>query len=1048
MVSTFPCDHSVGLPQYLKNGYFTKPSAQELEEREFIEPGYCSRVRDFVVGRLKFGWVRFFGETDIRFLNIEKIVEFGCSAVTVYRDEEWKPPIGDGLNKPAEVTLLVDRRYSCKGFEKLKEKLRRTNEKQGAEFVSFDENSFEWSFTVPHFSRFGLDLDEDNDEDEEEENRVPFDVSFPSWEKQQNVVDEMETEGDTEEPPMEDGYNVDLVSDDDSDMFRGFQGSANQAPLVHSLPEHLGLDPIKVQEMKAVLFEEDNEDEADVFHFPASTKDLGEFDKARRKLSHKNSPLRESAKRNSSQKSWQVSSYQGKHHPPLLGYPTKGPSPMLMTHQSKAEYVALKRPRLEGFRLDSDKIDCPVSKHVRNLVDASLFMGKSFRVGWGPNGTFVHCGRPVGMVNDSAFGGLSSEIHIQTVAIDRTVRDEGQVLKEDFVEMQFRSPLKLHKSLSVAVDGIENFPSKLKLRKVVCERTELANVCAGYEEFIAKELTVARPSKAKQVLLMHQIVVWHLISVLFSENERKCVVLVDKGDAMEDGKDGTSASVDSEAEPLIRRAVFSSWVRDSVDHRVREEISSLEEGSDLKRIFSLLTGRQLEEAVQLAAFRADVRLACLISQAGGSMMNRQFMAAQLEAWQAEGLDFSFIEDERLSLFKLIAGDIQGALGDRKIDWKRYLGLLMWYGLPPDSHLKTIIQCFEQLVIKGEAPKPVPIYIDEGPLEEASPLNVGNQYDMTYYLMLLHAKEKLDDIELKRMFTSFSFTYDALDYHMAWHQQSILQAISALDSKDLHIVYMSFVSQLLCVGECHWAIYVVLHMPPSTSCPLLHEKVIKEILFQYCEKWNASETQKQFLKELSIPMEWMHEALAIYCQYNGNDMEALGHLLQSFQWQKAHSLFVSSVAPVLYCSSERSDILRLATAMELHKSEIADWDLGAGIFIDYYNLRNQLKDNHITSNGEDLEAKYDACRDFFARLKQSLALWKSKFSLNARVAYSRMADDIAMQLLSESKLYISTKFQQRNCLSAIMDAPVPEDLRLFRLQDAVTVFTSWILETTT
>lgn len=34
-------------------------------------------------------------------------------------------------------------------------------------------------------------------------------------------------------------------------------------------------------------------------------------------------------------------------------------------------------------------------------------------------------------------------------------------------------------------------------------------------------------------------------------------------------------------------------------------------------------------------------------------------------------------------------------------------------------------------------------------------------------------------------------------------------------------------------------------------------------------------------------------------------------------------------------------------MEEHKSEIADWDLGAGIYIDFYVLKSSLQEEDIT-----------------------------------------------------------------------------------------------------
>ena len=76
-------------------------------------------------------------------------------------DEKEKPPVGGGLNKPAEVTLLnircIDRKTgkeyrSKKMVDKFtKEKLRKAAGKQGAEFVSFDPVKGEWKFRVKHF---------------------------------------------------------------------------------------------------------------------------------------------------------------------------------------------------------------------------------------------------------------------------------------------------------------------------------------------------------------------------------------------------------------------------------------------------------------------------------------------------------------------------------------------------------------------------------------------------------------------------------------------------------------------------------------------------------------------------------------------------------------------------------------------------------------------------------------------------------------------------------------------------------------------------------
>ena len=111
-----------------------------------------------------------------------------------------------------------------------------------------------------------------------------------------------------------------------------------------------------------------------------------------------------------------------------------------------------------------------------------------------------------------------------------------------------------------------------------------------------------------------------------------------------------------------------------------------------------------------------------------------------------------------------------------------------------------------------------------------------------------------------MFSTFASTNDPLDYHMIWHQRAVLEAVGTFSSDDLHILDMGLVSQLLCLGQCHWAIYVVLHIPHHKDYPYLQAMLIREILFQYCEDWSSDDSQRQFIQDLGVPSAWMHEAL--------------------------------------------------------------------------------------------------------------------------------------------------------------------------------------------
>ncbi|KAL5981739.1 hypothetical protein ACLOJK_015802 [Asimina triloba] len=165
IVCEFGADIEALMPKLRHSDYYTEPQIQELAAKERAEPGSRCRVKNFVVGRHGYGSIKFFGETDIRHLDLESLVQFNNREVIVYMDENKKPPIGQGLNKPAEVTLLNVKCINKKTgeqyidgpkVERYKGMLMKKTQEQGAKFVSFDAVKGEWKFKVDHFSHYEL----------------------------------------------------------------------------------------------------------------------------------------------------------------------------------------------------------------------------------------------------------------------------------------------------------------------------------------------------------------------------------------------------------------------------------------------------------------------------------------------------------------------------------------------------------------------------------------------------------------------------------------------------------------------------------------------------------------------------------------------------------------------------------------------------------------------------------------------------------------------------------------------------------------------------
>jgi len=109
-------------------------------------------VQEFTVGVKGLGKVVWPGATDVRGLDLDKLVQFEFGSVTVYPDEdsEGKPPLGEGLNKRAVVSL-EGIGLTAKDKKRYAELLREKTEEFGGTFVGYEPDTGTWSFEVPHF---------------------------------------------------------------------------------------------------------------------------------------------------------------------------------------------------------------------------------------------------------------------------------------------------------------------------------------------------------------------------------------------------------------------------------------------------------------------------------------------------------------------------------------------------------------------------------------------------------------------------------------------------------------------------------------------------------------------------------------------------------------------------------------------------------------------------------------------------------------------------------------------------------------------------------
>ncbi|XP_076117192.1 nuclear pore complex protein Nup98-Nup96-like isoform X2 [Mytilus galloprovincialis] len=1069
--------------------YYTLPSMEELAEM-VNENGDCF-VDGFTIGREGYGSVYFPGVVNVAGLNLDEIVHIRRKEVIVYPDDDNKPDQGDGLNRKAEITLdcvwPVDKttRKPIQDPERLKamnyhEKIEGITARIGGRFTDYRPETGSWVFEVKHFTKYGMDESDEDDLSELAQHQAKMQATAQLKPGQPPLPPQSDREPVQSVPvtdPRQDRV-VPMADDDDDiiqditqekipdDMLQDLEDEdMDDQPSSHKLASSMGVSARNVQVMKASFFNEDgigDGGQKTLFSKPAAKKqgDVPSlFSSAYKskymspvKLTHlpKEAELRRDEQ-------------GGLFHNRILTPEPIRPSKPTYQPPPVAEHMPLAsglNPDDFPKKIVGSRVQRPIPNLRESLMydkqfmikDAGLFMGRSFRVGWGPGGMLAHCGRTVSEVQKEESNKDTSQftilpgmgptnsgqsewtVHIEKLDIAGYVRAKDPTVINNHVEM-----------LSVQLENSESM---------------LEGDCPV---FVPSSGVEGLHQCAKQVKQDLQESDNHPDKALLEQMDRVLDLCVALWGRLPDCI--TDEPVEGYDYQHSRREALSKWLMSTAVQRIQEDVQEAKyKGKDhLPAILAYLSGRKISEACLLAQKSGDHRLALLLAQTESHYVVRQLVEKQLIEWAELGAD-KYINIVRMKIYALLSGQLVWRAPVEPytmintcetMDWKRALALHLWFLCPSNSPIHQAVLDYEA-GFKGRSNcgiycnPPLPPYSEgvlDCPIEEEDEGHMLR--DTCYHVLKLYCQKSH---RLDRLLNPTSSTENQLDYRLSWHLYQILQSLDYKHLSPYHraYVHMNFASQLESIGLWHWAVFIVLHIEDK-QC---RESAVKDLLYRYVTL-STDKDKEDFLQEkLNIPVRWIHYAKALRAKHENKSHEEALHLLKSGHWNASHKVILKHIAPDAIINENHEYLKKYLKELSnpAHSSKISDWHFGGQVFLDYINQCEAVEkfkqalsgEEHQRPSGYDIESLVHSVTTLCAKVG-NLQCSNSK----ERLCQSEMSKIAAVLLrtllLLQGHSVGSSDYLPLTLLAPhISNLPMPED---YRIQELRALTRSNMMETT-
>nr|CAD7197115.1 unnamed protein product [Timema douglasi] len=381
------------------------------------------------------------------------------------------------------------------------------------------------------------------------------------------------------------------------------------------------------------------------------------------------------------------------------------------------------------------------------------------------------------------------------------------------------------------------------------------------------------------------------------------------------------------------------------------ELDRAQDEAHIPAVLSQLSGNLILDACNLLQDSSDFNAAILVAQSAGSWLPRQHMEQQLVNWSEVSAD-KFMSPERLQMFSLVAGvplfsSAHGTINVCKdLDWKRAFGVHLWYMCSQASSITDALLKYEEAFDSPEssnryAHPPDPLYF-EGDDMQPETSSGRAVWDLCYHLLKLYSSRSHP---LDQLLNPATHTSDPLDYRLCWFLFQVLTALGYTHLSDYSaaLLHTSFASQLEGLGLWHWAVFVLLHLKNQPS----RQAAIQDMIDRHVELSEDQEyrEKEEFLVEkLDIPSSWIHRAKATLALVHNRYKDAAWYMINAGLWKESHQIIMKHIAADAIANENYKYLEELLAALvpANRSGTIAGWSSTGQLLWDFLQVLKEME----------------------------------------------------------------------------------------------------------